>query len=150
LSLVEIRACGGVIHKKKGDDHYILLIRKRNSTIWSLPKGHKKNNESDQDTALREVKEETGFTCLLEGKIGEINFQYHKKGQDYRERVVYYAMAPDQKTNIIDTNEIDEIRWFSLYDADKQLYYQNERDILNNFFKSNPEEKGIDVLNLEK
>ena len=130
MSTVHIQACGGIVRKVEGQNQYILLIRKRKSPLWTLPKGHKENHESDQMTALREVKEETGYSCMIEKKAGEIQFQYTKDGQNYSENVVYYLMKPEQDNHFFDNHEIEEIRWVDIKETMNYLFYQNEKDII--------------------
>jgi len=142
--MTQVKACGGIVRKIEGQNQFILLIRKKNSTLWTLPKGHLENNESDQITALREVKEETGYICNIEKKAGEIQYQYHKDGQNFLEKVIYFVMVPLKDTNNYDTEEIEEIRWVKIEEARNLLFYNNEKEIVQNLIKENTKKIAIE------
>ena len=55
------RSCGAVVFRKINDDYRYLLIRNRRSSNWSFPKGHVEAGETLEETAIREVLEETGL-----------------------------------------------------------------------------------------
>ncbi|MCX6090534.1 MAG: NUDIX domain-containing protein [Candidatus Atribacteria bacterium] len=130
MPTVEIKACGGIILKNSAEGCQILLIRKRNASIWTFPKGHKEPNESDDCTALREVEEETGITCELVEKVGEIGFSYLKKGNEHHETVTFFLMKPIVENPIHDTGEIEETRWFLLSAAEQVLFFETDKEIL--------------------
>ncbi|QPM68778.1 NUDIX hydrolase [Atribacter laminatus] len=130
MNITNVQACGGIVRKFEGQNQYILLIRKKNSPLWTLPKGHQENHESDQETAIREVQEETGYQCNIEKTAGEIKFQYQKNGQSFFERVKYFVMIPENNINAFDTEEIEEVRWVEIKEAKNFLFYQNEKDLI--------------------
>ena len=107
MTITYVQAYGGIVRKIEGQNQYILLIRKKNSPLWTLPKGHQENDESEQETAIREVQEETGYCCRIEKKAGEIQFQYQKNDQNFCERVNYFIMIPKNNLNAFDTGEVE-------------------------------------------
>jgi len=83
----------------------VLLVRGKHSQKWSFPKGHCKNDETDIQCALRELREETGL--VLEGCYSS----YHKlRGAGY----FVFAVDGQPETKIGDQWEIDEISWWPL------------------------------------
>ena len=69
-----IRAAGGIVVRRDGDEAQILLVHRPRGD-WTFPKGKAEPNESDEDTALREVEEETGLACVLGAPAGETQYQ---------------------------------------------------------------------------
>ena len=60
------KSCGAIVYRKHHGNTEILLIKHINSGHWSFPKGHMEQGESETETALREIKEETGLDVLLD------------------------------------------------------------------------------------
>ena len=60
------KSCGALIYRKKQGEYELLLIRHRSGGHWSFPKGHVENNETEIETALREIREETGLRVALQ------------------------------------------------------------------------------------
>ena len=56
------KSCGGIIFYKTKQNTKILLVKNNNGRYWSFPKGHIEEGETEQETAIREIKEETGLT----------------------------------------------------------------------------------------
>ena len=54
------KSCGGIVYRKFHGNTEILLIKHIKSGYWSFPKGHVENGETEEETAKREIKEETG------------------------------------------------------------------------------------------
>ena len=66
------KSCGAVVYRETGEQIEILLIRHKNGGHWAFPKGHVEKKETEEDTALREIREETGpvsYTHLLQRSI---------------------------------------------------------------------------------
>ena len=117
--LPNITAAGGKVLNSKGE---ILFIFRNNK--WDLPKGKAEHNESIADTAIREVKEETGVTKLVITKPLEITYHIFKKNNTFRLKVTYWfemkSMADNQlipqveegitKAEWINNSEIDKIK----------------------------------------
>lgn len=117
--LPKIIAAGGKVLNQKGE---ILFIFRNNK--WDLPKGKAEYNESIADTAIREVKEETGVTKLVITKPLEITYHIFKKNNTFRLKVTYWfemkSMADNQlipqveegitKAEWINNSEIDKIK----------------------------------------
>jgi len=102
-----------VVHRPKYDD-------------WSFPKGKLDEGESHEAAALREVSEETGFTCELDRELPST--RYHDRFG--RPNVVrYWTMRPVTGAFRV-TTEVDELRWASLGDAARLLTYAHDRDLL--------------------
>ncbi len=73
------KSCGAIVYKYLDDELYILLVR-HNVGHWSFPKGHMENYESEEETSLREVKEETNLDILLNNNYRYCTSYSPKKG----------------------------------------------------------------------
>ena len=62
------KSCGAIVYRKYHGNLEILLIKHVNSGHWSFPKGHVEAGETEVETALREIKEETGIDVIIAPK----------------------------------------------------------------------------------
>ena len=115
--LPKIIAAGGKVLNQKGE---ILFIFRNNK--WDLPKGKAEYNESIADTAIREVKEETGITKLVITKPLEITYHIFKKNNTFRLKVTYWfemkSMADNQLTPQVEEG-ITKVEWINNSEIDK-------------------------------
>lgn len=94
--------------------------------LRQLPKGGRLCGESLEETALREVLEETGYETSIILKAGVAQWSYERDGAYWDETVHYYYMKPLQQTAQRD-QEFDTVRWISLARAVEELSYPEER-----------------------
>jgi 8-oxo-(d)GTP phosphatase len=125
----EVRAAGGVVWRREGGGPVeILVVHRPRYDDWSLPKGKNDPGESDSDCALREVEEETGFTCRLGAELPTTSYRDSK---DRPKTVRYWAMEPVAGAGRFTPNaEIDEIRWLAVGEAVKLLSYDHDRPVV--------------------
>jgi 8-oxo-dGTP diphosphatase len=125
-----VRAAGGIVVRRDGDaTQYLLVHRPRGD--WSFPKGKAEPGERDEDTALREVEEETGFSCALGAPAGETRYQ-DAMG---RPKVARYWFMESQSVSrpFTPNHEIDDVRWCTRTEADGLLSYEQDRRLLASF-----------------
>lgn len=132
------RSCGAVLfHEVDGSIRYLLIKNKR-SSHWSFPKGHVEKGENEIQTALREVKEETGIDALIiDGFKAKSEYSIRHK----IEKTVYiFAATCESVETKIQESEIEDYRWLEYQNAIKNLKFENDKNILhrvNNFLKKN-------------
>jgi periplasmic divalent cation tolerance protein len=127
-------SAGGVIYRRGGDLFEVALIHVRNR--WGLPKGHVEEGERVEETALREVREETGLEGKLVRKLGDIRYSYRdktKEGEPIRiyKRVHFYLMRYVRGDVRDHDHESDDARWFPIEQAMKQLKFATERKMVH-------------------
>ncbi len=102
-----------VVHRPKYDD-------------WTFPKGKAEDGESDEECAVREVREETGLECELLDELPATEYVdargRPKRVRWWRMRIVDGRFAP--------TTEVDEVRWLSAADAAQLLSYGRDLALL--------------------
>jgi 8-oxo-(d)GTP phosphatase len=124
----EIRAAGGAVLRAGSDRRgEVLLVHRPGHRDWTLPKGKIERGESDEECALREVVEETGFECLLGPEIGETRYR-ERRG---REKSVRYWLMTVRDGTFQPNSEVDEVRWVPLSSAARELSYPGDRAILD-------------------
>lgn len=122
------KSCGGVVYRKYHGNIQILLVRHINSGHWSFPKGHMEGDETEEQTARREIKEETGIDVILDTSFREtVNFSPKK---DTLKEVVYYLCKAKHSDIIPQAEEVSEVRWVDLGHASAVLTYENDRLIV--------------------
>jgi 8-oxo-dGTP pyrophosphatase MutT (NUDIX family) len=124
--LALIRAAGGVVLRREGEDFEVVLVHRRRYQDWTFPKGKAYPGESDEDCALREVEEETGLRCELGEELKSTAYRDSKD----REKVVRYWRMRVVEGELQPRNEIDAAEWISLEDAVDRLSYGRDRDLL--------------------
>jgi len=128
---------GGVVFRPAGAAHeaaQVALIRVARSQghAWALPKGWVEKGEDLEQTAVREVREETGLDARILRKLGEITYEFYSKADRSRVlKTVHLFLLECLGGDTADhDDEVEEVRWFPLGDALKTLTYKNERDML--------------------
>lgn len=103
---MNLKKCGIIVINM--NDFEILLVRGKKSKKWGFPKGHMEFGETEQETAKRELFEETGI---------ELNVELKNRIR-YKNNVYFFAYVEKSKTkiNIQDRNEIEKAMWFSKND----------------------------------
>jgi 8-oxo-dGTP diphosphatase len=126
-----VAAAGGVVWLPGADGQRdIVVIHRPRYDDWSLPKGKAEPGESDAETALREVREETGLVCQLGQPLGTVEY----RDRNGRPKVVHYwAMEPVEDLGFRPGDEVDERRWVPLAEARRLMSYERDRDILDTF-----------------
>ena len=126
-------SAGGVVYRRDGDEIEIVLASRRTrrgELAWGLAKGGIEDNESPEEAAVREVREETGLLAEIEGSRGETRYFYVWEDVRIRKTVHFFLMR-HTGGNIDDRDdEMEEIRWFPLERALKRAAYRGERDVL--------------------
>ena len=124
---------GGVVYRKNRGAVEVALIRVRNR--WGLPKGQVEEGEGLQETALREVREETGLEGKIVAKLDDITYWYTSKTKDGEavrifKRVYFYLIRYLRGDVARHDQEVEEACWFPLAEAQRQIAYPTERGIL--------------------
>jgi 8-oxo-dGTP pyrophosphatase MutT (NUDIX family) len=93
-SLKTKTSAGGVVYRENGKGFEIILIKIKNGTIFTLPKGAIDEGESIDETALREVREETGVNGEIEEELGNVSYWFYAKGENikYKKTVHYFLL----------------------------------------------------------
>jgi len=132
LAEKRVVSSGGVIFRKVNGGFEVALVSRRN--IWCLPKGLIEANETADEAALREVKEETGLNGEIIGKIGEINYSFFRNRR-YFKTVHFYLLKFVGGSIEAHDSEMDKVKWFPISDAIRVLTYVNERKIMRKAVK---------------
>ena len=109
-----------------------LLCGRIDPPMWSLPKGTPDEGESLEETALREVMEETGMETHIEASLGHTNYWFLSPDHQvrYYKTVHFYLLSTKGGCTDKHDNEFDEVRWFPIEDGLKILTYSNEATVL--------------------
>jgi 8-oxo-dGTP pyrophosphatase MutT (NUDIX family) len=99
------------------------------SKVLALPKGHPDGDESPQDAALREVREETGVDAEVVGALGEVRYWYQRGGRRIAKVVSFFLLRYTGGSLDDHDAEVEQARWMALSDAARELSYAGERDM---------------------
>ncbi len=123
------KSCGAVVYRVKDNGKLrILLIRHQNGGHWAFPKGHVEQDETEEETALREIWEETGLRVELDMGFRHVTTYSPKEG--VMKDVVYFAAKADTKQVKAQEEEVTGIRWCKPKEALETVTYDNDREIL--------------------
>lgn len=122
------KSCGAIVYRRFHGNIEILLIKHNNSGHWSFPKGHVEGEETEVETARREIKEETGLDVMIDQTFRE-TVSYSPK-RDTQKIVVYFLALARNYDFIRQEEEISEIRWVDIGRAARLLTYENDKTII--------------------
>ena len=122
-----IRAAGGVVCRStRSGETEIAVIHRPQYDDWTLPKGKIEPDESPEDCALREVREETGLRCGLMRPLGCTAY-VDRRGRD---KVACYWVMEVRGGRFRPGIEVDKLQWLSVDDAIKRLTYGRDKTLL--------------------
>ena len=130
------RSSGAVIYRlSKGVPYYLLLhypsSAKANDEYWDFPKGHIEKGETEQDTARREIAEETGLTDIVfeDGFLENIHYVFQFQGTVISKTVNFF-IAKTQQQEVRISHEHEGFIWLPYEKAMKKLKFENARNTL--------------------
>jgi len=126
---------GGLLVRRMQGRWWLAVIRPggRPHGVWALPKGNIGPGEPPEETAVREVAEETGVEATSDGKLGDVRYVYTRGGERIFKVVSFYLLRY-RRGKIDDVppafrHEVAEARWVPLDEAPTLLSYRGEREM---------------------
>jgi len=128
-------SAGGVLVRRLRGDWMMAAIRPggKEPGVWALPKGIIGQGEKPDETALREVAEETGVEARLVAKLGDVRYVYTWAGERVFKVVSFYLLRYSRgrlgDLPPATAFEVAEARWLPLEEAPRLLAYKGEREM---------------------
>jgi len=118
---------GGVVFRHGKDGGIEILLIQDAKDRWTIPKGHIEEGETAQQTAKREIGEETGLTNTeVLGWLGKIHFRYRRLDKLVLMTTQIYLMRALGDTDAIQKEEyMNGIKWFSFHDSLEAIEYED-------------------------
>jgi 8-oxo-dGTP pyrophosphatase MutT (NUDIX family) len=104
--------------------------RDRDGVTWTLPKGTPIPGESREETALREVAEETGLRVRITQPLQSIEYTFVQRGLRIHKTVHYFLMEPVGGDLAGHDHEFEQVRWVDFDDAPGILTFETERSLV--------------------
>ena len=104
--------------------------RERDGVTWTLPKGTPDARETTEETALREVREETGLEVRIVRPFDSIEYWFVQGRTRIHKTVHYFLMVPTGGDLGRHDHEFDEVRWIGFDEAPRLLMFETERALV--------------------
>lgn len=124
-------AFGAIVFKNDNGVEKVLLIKKPQFESYDLPKGHKEGDETDQEAALREVSEETGYkNIVVTNNFVSVSYESEKNGEKLDKTITFYLAThegveenPEQNLDQDEDEQGVEVHWIPVNDASNLLTF---------------------------
>jgi 8-oxo-dGTP pyrophosphatase MutT (NUDIX family) len=129
---VDETSAGGLV-LDTATDRVALIGRldRRGRLLWSLPKGHIEAGETPEQTAVREVQEETGIDGEVVRPLGTIDYWFIADGTRRVHKTVHHFLLVAHSFELCDEDvEVTEVAWVALDELDNRLAYADERRLV--------------------
>jgi 8-oxo-dGTP pyrophosphatase MutT (NUDIX family) len=124
-------SAGGVVVR---DGDVLLIVPTRRAAngarVVALPKGHLDGDETEEQAAAREVREEGGVEADLIEPLGDVRYRYRRDGRLISKRVRFFLFAFRSGSPADHDHEIEDARWVPMERAVRELTYPGERDMV--------------------
>lgn len=134
--IIQEKSCGVIIFQEEGKNAFHkpdikFLLLHYPSGHWDFPKGHVEKGEQEEETARREIEEETGLNDLeFEKKFREkIEYTYLREKRLYRKEVIFF-LAKTRTKNITISHEHQNHIWLPFEEVIKKVTFENARELL--------------------
>ena len=124
---------GGVVYREGAEGVEVVLAARRTrrgELAWGLAKGGIEADETAEQAAVREVREETGIEAEIEESLGETRYFYVWEDVRIRKTVHFFLMRAVGGDLTDRDDEMEDVKWFPLERALKRAAYRGERDVL--------------------
>lgn len=141
--IVHAFSAGGVVYRPAGPGgpsgppsasdearYEVVLVGEPAANIWVLPKGTPLAGETPEETAVREVREETGIEPRVVGELGSIEYWFTRKGTRFKKEVQHFLMQAAGGSVANHDHEYAEARWMPIDEAIERLTHVNEAEIM--------------------
>jgi len=119
-------SAGGVVLRGPADRREMVVVHPRNG-VTALPKGHPDGDETLEQAATREVREEAGLVADPVEKLGKVRYWYTLKGERVLKSVTFFLFEYRSGTTDDHDDEVVGAAWIPLADAPGRLSYTGER-----------------------
>ncbi len=125
-------AAGGVIYRRGEDGIEIVLVARLRERLWALPKGTPEIGETTEETALREVREETGLLTEIVDVLGTVRYSFTSRGGELIDKTVHHFLLEPTGGDFDDhDDEFDHVGWYNIHEAQRRLTHRNQLHILD-------------------
>ena len=129
----EFSAGGVLVRRLRGGWHLAAIRPAGKESVWALPKGIVGVGERPEETAVREVLEETGVEARPAGKLGDVRYVYTWEGERVFKVVSFFLLRYRSgrlgSLPPAHAHEVAEARWLALDEAPRLLSYRGEREM---------------------
>jgi 8-oxo-dGTP pyrophosphatase MutT (NUDIX family) len=123
-------SAGGVVFRRSDAAVEVVICGRDSDGVWGLPKGTPDPGESLEQTAIREVTEETGLQVRIIDKVGVVEYWFSRDGVRYHKWVHHYLLECLGGNTEDHDLEYDRVEWRPIGGAIKTLSFKNEVDIV--------------------
>ena len=123
------KSCGALVYKYEENKLYFLIV-KHNKGHYSFPKGHMEKDETEEETAIREVKEETNIDIKMINGFRE-KITYSPKENTIKD-VIFFLAKPLTENIKPQEEEINKVGWYDEKSSFKVITYEEDKNILKN------------------
>ena len=122
------KSCGALVYRYENDALLLLLLRHRHGGHWAFPKGHVEAGETEEQTAHREIFEETGVKVTLQPNFRHVVEYSPKPG--VKKQVVYFLGEAHGAELVRQEEESSELHWVPIRDALRAVTFDNDRMLI--------------------
>ena len=125
-------SAGGVVYRREPGTVEIVLVARTREQLWALPKGTPDPGESIEQTALREVREETGLEAAILEALGQVRYTFTSRNGILVDKVVHHFLMEPVGGSFDDHDaEFDHVDWYDIHEAQRLLTHRNQVHILD-------------------
>ncbi|MBI3522561.1 MAG: NUDIX hydrolase [Chloroflexi bacterium] len=124
-------AAGGVVYRDGPLGIEVVVAGRDRDGTWVFPKGQPDPGESIEETALREVREESGLDVRALKPLGAVEYWFAASGERVHKLVHFFLMEPTGGDLSLHDHEYDEVRWVSVSEARRMLSFDTYREVLD-------------------
>jgi len=119
-------SAGGVITRAQQGTFEVVLVGRARPERWSIPKGTPEPEETLEQTAMREVREETGLSVEILERLGDITYWFSVRGVRHHKTVHFYLLEATGGSMDQHDWENDYVAWLPEHEALRRMSFPSE------------------------